>query len=28
VDDRGIAWLLVLTKGKAGGSWSAEARYD
>jgi protein ImuB len=28
VDDRGIAWLLVLTEGKAGGSWSAEARYD
>ena len=28
VDDRGIAWLLVLTSTAAGPSWSAEARYD
>ena len=28
VDDRGIAWLLVLTSGANGSSWSAEARYD
>jgi protein ImuB len=28
VDDRGIAWLLVLTQGAGGASWSAEARYD
>jgi protein ImuB len=28
VDDRGIAWLLVLTRTATGSSWSAEARYD
>jgi protein ImuB len=28
VDDRGIAWLLVLTRRATGSSWAAEARYD
>jgi protein ImuB len=28
VDDRGVAWLLVLTTRSAGSSWAAEARYD
>ncbi|HEY2644122.1 MAG TPA: DNA polymerase Y family protein [Galbitalea sp.] len=28
VDDRGVAWLLVLTSDSSGASWSAEARYD
>jgi protein ImuB len=28
VDDRGIAWLLVLTTDSLGATWSAEARYD
>jgi protein ImuB len=28
VDDRGIAWLLVLTQRQTGSSWAAEARYD
>jgi protein ImuB len=28
VDDRGIAWLLVLTQRATGSSWAAEARYD
>jgi protein ImuB len=28
VDDRGVAWLLVLTQRAAGSSWAAQARYD
>jgi len=28
VDDRGVAWLLVLTRRATGSSWVAEARYD
>jgi protein ImuB len=28
VDDRGIAWLLVLSGTAPASSWSAEARYD
>jgi protein ImuB len=28
VDDRGVAWLLVLTRRATGSSWAAEARYD
>ena len=28
VDDRGVAWLLVLTRSATGSSWAAEARYD
>jgi protein ImuB len=28
VDDRGVAWLLVLTRRASGSSWAAEARYD
>jgi len=28
VDDRGVAWLLVLTRRATGSSWAVEARYD